>query len=639
MKKYCILYVDDEETNLRVFNSIFRRYYRVLTAASGEEGLELLRQEAVQLIITDQRMPRMTGLEFLGEAMNITPSAIRIVLTAYSDVETTIKGINEYGIYRYLVKPWVKSEMRLTIDKALETWQLKQDKQALFQELQTVNATLENKVQDRTQNLLAINQALRQAKQRLEEASQTRDLFLSTVTHEMRNPLNIIVQAAHILQSDDLSEKERSKQLDILDFSSKTLLSLINDLLDLSKLEAGKLEFEQITFDPKTIFTQVKDSWLPKTQEKGIDFSLKLPKDLPLALVGDPLRLNQILTNLVGNAVKFTETGSIRINVNLKRESPETIALEVEIEDTGVGIPQEKLSEVFELYTQAGAATSRKYGGTGLGLSITKNLVELQGGTIGAHSQEGEGSVFWFVLNFQIAEEAAQTKDTFPEGALSINGLRVLLVDDDRINQLVTRRVLTQWEIEVSTALDGQEAIEALEEEDFDMVLMDLQMPVMDGREATQYIRRSKNPRWRNLPVVALTGEPPEGDLKELGFNGWLLKPYKPEDMKAILQKHHPKKQTFPLPDFGILEEIAGENQAFRHQALNLLSTHLRELLGALEEPESLKQEHQKATGSLQLFKLQALDTQLRQLNRGDGSQQKVREYLTAVQQAVREYA
>lgn len=603
-KRYCILYVDDEETNLRVFNSIFRRYYQVLTASSGAEGLEILRKEEVQLIVTDQRMPKMTGLEFLGEAMKINPEAIRIVLTAYSDADTTIKGINEYGIYRYLIKPWVKSEMRLTIERALETWQLKQDKQALIEELKAVNARLESKVEDRTQNLLATNRALRQAKERLEEASETRELFLSTITHEMRNPLNVIVQATHLLQQAE-DHQTRQQQIDVLRFSSETLLSLINDLLDISKIKAGKLEFEQVHFDLPKVFEQIRESWSPQAQKKGVALRVVLDEALPAKVVGDPLRLTQVLTNLVSNAIKFTDKGEVGVFAQPKEDG-----LYVEVRDTGTGIPREMLPHIFDLYTQAGTEISRKYGGTGLGLSITKSLVELQGGEIGVSSEPGQGSVFWFRLPIEIKHDGEADSQapirTLPEG------IRILLVDDDRINQLITKRLLAGWGVKTTSAANGEEALTILQEEEFDLVLMDLQMPVMDGRTAVRRFREQEE-RGAHLPVIALTGERPEGDLHASGFDDFLLKPYQPKQLKSKLLAHTFLGRTSFSLQLHALEDLARQDTDFRRESLELLDQHLDNLRAQLEAEKPLMPALQNAKGSLALFHLQDLETVLKQ--------------------------
>ncbi|MGF1532443.1 MAG: response regulator [Bernardetiaceae bacterium] len=555
MKQYKILYVDDEQTNLRVFNSIFRRYYQVFTAASGEEGLEILRQERVQVIITDQRMPRMTGLEFLEKAIQIAPDALRLVLTAYSDVDTTIKAINDYGIYRYLVKPWTKDEMRLTLDRALEAWQLKQDKQALLQELQEINLHLEQKVKERTQNLLTTNDALRQAKTQLEANHQGQERLFSTVSHEMRNALQIIAQSVNLLK-DDIQHP----QLDALEFASQNLLQLTNDLLDGAKIKAGKLQLEQIRFSPLRVLEQIKETWQTVAQRKGIQLALEVPTALPDQVLGDPLRLNQIITNLVSNAIKFTEKGGITIRAQQEQQQ----WLRVSVRDTGIGIAPERLPYIFDPYTQAEQSTSRKYGGTGLGLSITQNLVSLQGGKIGVESQPQQGTSFWFELPLLLPK--------------SMDGTRILLVDDDPINRMIGEKILDRWNVHWTSAQNGEEALHYLQQQDFDLVLMDLQMPVMDGRTAIQRIRQL--PKHQHLPVLALTGEDPEDDLQQLGFTDYLLKPYDAQTLRGRIEKHlaptHKTLAPSHVLDLDTLRYIADGDEDFLREQLMALHQTLK---------------------------------------------------------------
>ncbi len=632
MKRYNILYVDDEDTNLRVFNSIFRRFYKVFTASSGEAGLEILRQQPVQAIITDQRMPNMTGLEFLGEARKVCPDAIRIVLTAYSDADTTIKGINEFGIYRYLIKPWVKTEMRLTLDKALETWQLRQDKKGLIEKLKTANQSLETKVEERTQNLLATNRALEQANEKLEEASASREQFMNMISHEMRNPLNVIVQSAHLLKT-DLPAKQRKQQLEVLSFSADTLLALISDLLDAAKLEAGKLEFEHITFDPTHVLKKIRESFVAKVKAKNIELDLSLPNHLGVKLIGDPLRLNQIVTNLVSNAIKFTpEHGNVRIIAESTELEGDKVRLRVSVKDTGIGIPEERLSSIFDSYTQAASDTTRKYGGTGLGLSTTKNLVELQGGKISVKSKVDEGSCFSFELDF--GKETQSFVEQVSENTHSeLEGLNLLLVDDDRLNHLVTQRILTLWGVSVVSAYDGKEALEQLEAgHNFDLVLMDVYMPEMDGKTTVRRIRDHKKVSLRKLKVIALTGEA-DDSLLAFGFSDWIKKPYQPEALAEKLRLHTSEVSTFKQPSFSNLKELAQNDQVFIRKSLTLFQQQLSELEDVLKQKNTteLRFALDKSKGSFQLFRLQGAQEVLASASK------EAEEYVHVIRKSVKE--
>ncbi|MCC5944556.1 MAG: response regulator [Bernardetiaceae bacterium] len=538
-KKYTILYVDDEESNLRIFRSSFRKYYQVLTAISAPEGRKILGQQPVQLLITDQKMPFETGIEFLESIMNDYPDIVRIVLTGYSDIEDITRAINQCKIFHYLVKPWDKEEMKLTIDKGLESYQLKKDNQLLLAQLKASNEQLEEKVKARTAALMALNQDLEAAKNKAEEASKAKEQFLSTMSHEIRTPLNAIIGMVHLLKK-DLSTEEIEENLEILQFSSESLLTLINDILDLTKIEAGKIVFEKIVFAPKQQLFRLADTFKIQAQSKGLSFAVKYDERIPNHIIGDPARLKQIIGNLLSNALKFTEKGAITLDITLLASTNEMVKIAFAVIDTGIGIPADKLAYVFQDFSQAQSDTTRKYGGTGLGLAICKRLAEKQGGRIEIASQLGQGSKFTLYLDFHIAtEQIAQAQAPLSAEVFDLKHLQVLLVEDNKVNQVLAKKFLSLWKAQCDIAQHGKDAVEKVQKKDYDIVLMDLQMPIMDGYEATRIIRAFTH--IKQMPIIALTASALTNEqqkVKQVGMNGYIMKPFNPATLYHTLEQY-----------------------------------------------------------------------------------------------------
>ena len=380
------------------------------------------------------------------------------------------------------------------------------------------------------------------AKNEAVEASQVKAEFLSTMSHEIRTPMNAVIGMTHLL----IQEEPRPQQLEnlnILKFSAEGLLALINDILDFSKIEAGKIAFEKVDFSLKDLVRSVKEALAVKARDKGIDLKVKLDDDLPEVVKADPTRLTQILNNLVGNAVKFTKTGSVTIDLSVLEQSEKACKIEFKVIDTGIGIPHEQQSKIFEKFSQASASTTREFGGTGLGLSITKKLLELQGSSIVLESEFGQGTTFSFILNLEIA--SAQVKNSLinfdREIFSSLNGLKVLLADDNKTNILIAKKFLKKWDINVVDVRNGKEALEQIEAKDFDLVLMDLQMPVMDGAEATQRIRALPNSSKSGIPIIALTASAmleEQQTMFDAGMNDFVSKPFNPSDLYKKIVYH-----------------------------------------------------------------------------------------------------
>lgn len=384
--------------------------------------------------------------------------------------------------------------------------------------------------------------ALIDEKQKAEMAAKARQKFLSTMSHEIRTPLNAIIGMTHLLLQDKLTEQQQQR-LNILKFSGENLLNTLNDILDFSKIESGGVEFSQSDFHLTDIIRNTKDSFQSLADKKGIKLKLVLEDNLPLYLKGDSHRLQQVLNNLLNNAIKFTEKGSVTIQVNLEDQSDEKSQLFISVADTGIGIPANKLETIFEPFKQAEAETSRKFGGTGLGLAIIKNIVEMQGGRIELESKENEGSVFKVYISYQ--KSLIQEKDeVFEEELVSLRGARVLYVEDVAVNQLLLEGFCELWNVELDVASSGKEAIAQVQKRKYDLILMDIQMPEMDGYETTRRIRTIQGDYYNRVPIIALSAEVSE-DVKtkiyKAGMNGFLSKPIVPSELHSSIKKHLPE--------------------------------------------------------------------------------------------------
>ncbi|MEQ9309468.1 MAG: ATP-binding protein [Balneolaceae bacterium] len=338
---------------------------------------------------------------------------------------------------------------------------------------------------------------LQEVKIALEKSTQAKSEFLATMSHEIRTPMNAIMGMTHLLQKDD-PRKEQLEALNILDFSGKTLLNLIDDVLDFSKIEAGRLEFENTEFELNRLIGTITESFRVMADNKNIKLKNHVESDIQNILVGDPSRLTQILNNLLSNALKFTEQGEIELNIKKLNEWKGKIELEFSVLDTGIGIPKERLETIFDSFTQASGNTKRLYGGTGLGLTISKQLTELQGGKLWVDSEEGKGSTFYVEMTFGKGNNDSilnKGEVVTPDQKERLKGKKILLAEDNIVNQKVMRRFLERWEVEMTIVDNGKQAVEAIEKGNYDVVLMDLQMPEMDGYESTQAIRSLSDPK------------------------------------------------------------------------------------------------------------------------------------------------
>jgi PAS domain S-box-containing protein len=357
-----------------------------------------------------------------------------------------------------------------------------------------------------------------------ENAVKSKQQFLSNMSHEIRTPMNAIIGFTKVLLKTDLTAKQK-EYLTAIKLSGDALIVLINDILDLAKVDAGKMTFEQIPFKMALSISAMLHLFETKIREKNLELVKEYDTRIPEVLVGDPVRLHQIILNLVSNAVKFTTKGKITMSVHLLDEDEENVIIEFSVKDTGIGIAENKIGKIFENFQQASSGTSRLYGGTGLGLAIVKQLVEAQGGSISVNSKIDEGSTFGFVLSFQKTTDEAVLDTGIAGWDSEIKNIKVLVVEDIVLNQLLMRTLLDDFGFEHDIAGNGIIAIEKLQNKSYDIILMDLQMPEMNGFEATEYIRNEMN---SNIPIIALTADVTTVDLKKckaVGMNDYIAKP------------------------------------------------------------------------------------------------------------------
>ena len=493
-----VLVVDDSKLiRMAVFRALrLIGITQIDEASNGREALSMITTGNFDLMLLDIEMPEMSGIQVLQEmhSQDLTRSTHVIVISGGHDSEDAVKCI-ELGAEDYLPKPFNPVLLRARLSNTLEKKRLRDlDKQRL----------------------------------------QTKSDFLALMSHELRTPMAGVIGILSLVLRDQISPSVREK-ISLAQKNASSLLAIVNDLLDVSKIEAGKFNLENIDFELLVILEDALSLQSERTNQKNIYLNLDVDSTLPPYLIGDPTRLRQVLINLVGNAIKFTDSGGVTVKVSSLSEATDQVLLHFEVIDTGIGMKPEALGRMFQKFEQADTSTSRKFGGTGLGLAICKQLVELMGGTIGVTSTFGSGSTFWFKLSLPIGQK--------PQSELAVEikshsrPLSVLVAEDVQTNQIIIRAILEEMGHQVTVVDHGQLALKALCDQSFDVVLMDGRMPIMDGLEASRHIRlghwsdengqlwQVKNPEVHIIALTANASEQDRAQFMAAGMNEFLTKP------------------------------------------------------------------------------------------------------------------
>ncbi|MBW2352216.1 MAG: response regulator [Deltaproteobacteria bacterium] len=673
-KEIEILIVEDSPTQALKLKYLLEGHdYRVAVAENGRKALEYFREHTPDLVISDILMPEMDGYEMCRrikarEALKDIPV---ILLTSLSDPVDVIRGL-QCGADGFLTKPYREDFLISRVKSALINRELRRSGSGDWEfkiffrgEQYTINSdrmqmvdllfsSFENAVQknqeleEAIREVKATQKEVALAKEAAEKANQAKSLFLASMSHDIRTPMNGIIGMTDLCLDTELTDEQR-EYLGMVKSSADSLLSLLNDILDFSKIESGMLELEEIGFNLNSAVEDTVKSLAYMAHNKGLELACRIHRDVPVALVGDPGRLRQVIVNLVGNALKFTEKGEVVVEVRLLEEADDHVFLHFLVRDTGIGISRDRQEKIFEAFSQADESTTRKYGGTGLGLSISSRLVSMMGGKIWVESEPGEGSTFQFTARFGLQEAplssgkeklsdlkgmpvlviddnatngeilreillgwdmeptiasgkdalrvvtgAARSGKPFslvlldaqaskkggfeiaseikkrPEWAapiimitssVGIRGdaeksrklgtgygkgdlvtkhsvrekrarLRILLAEDNMVNQRLTVKLLTKMGYQVEVAGNGKEAVAAFERETFDLILMDVQMPEMDGFEATALIREKEKKTGGHIPIIAMTAHAMKGDRErclDAGMDEYVSKPIRPQ--------------------------------------------------------------------------------------------------------------
>ena len=528
-----ILIIDDDSGMRSTLSDILEQAgYKVTDYGNGKQALDWVRKNRFDVVIVDIMLPDMDGMELLEQIRLINPESAVIMMTGHASMETAIEALNE-GAYAYVTKPFNPHELKTVIKRALREMRLSLENKKLIDQLQRANKELYASIE--YANALA---------QKAMVAGQAKSEFLANMSHEICTPMNAIVGFSDLLEHEERTDEQRRFARTIRD-SAHSLLTIIEDILDFSKIEAGKMDTRIIQCCLHDIMAGVDSLLRTVAVEKGLGFEIFTSPDLPATIQTDPVRVRQCLINLINNAIKFTESGHVYVRVS-REEREDDSFVRFDVEDTGIGIPPDKQSPIFESFSQVDNSTARKYGGTGLGLAITKRLAEMLGGEVLLQSELGKGSVFSLIIPAGVDAESAASLE---EGSISAQGQshhefdsqkfsgRVLIAEDSPSSQKLIKLLLERMGPECVGVEDGHQAVERAQAEAFDLILMDIQMPEMNGYEATRALRE----KHICTPIIALTAHAMAGDkqkCREAGCDGYIAKPICLEELGEVIAKY-----------------------------------------------------------------------------------------------------
>ncbi|WP_345949300.1 response regulator [Mucilaginibacter sp. PAMB04274] len=520
-----VLIVDDNADILFALKlALEQNGRRIFTTTHPQDVMQICSDHDISIVLMDIQMPDISGLQLLDllKSNSLTEHVMVILITGqFMRSEDAVSGLR-MGAVDVLFKPLDLYITQAKINSLITLVNYQR-------EIRQKNLELEN---FQKKLYLAIEQA--------EKSKEVKENFLANMSHEIRTPLTAITGLTHLLKKTETNQ-EQSHLVDLLEHSTQSLLALVNDILDSEKIDAGKIAINRLDTNINALVTNVSDLLRPLAVQKGLELKCHIADDVPQSVIIDALRLNQILMNLINNAIKFTETGQVEVMLKVVALSPHRVNLQFIVSDTGIGIPEVSRNKVFERFEQAEDKTWQKFGGTGLGLSIVKKLIELKGGTLSVESVVGEGTTFVFTNWYDLAvDRSGGSNETILSPAFSTSyRIHILLAEDNPINQLITTKILKGWNIHVDIAVNGAEAFEKAACNAYDLILMDTHMPVMNGYEATRKIRKELSDAKKDIPIVSFSASIMDTDkveARDAGVNAFISKPFVPSELYDVIK-------------------------------------------------------------------------------------------------------
>jgi len=513
MEKINILIVDDRPENIIALEALLERDdVNLISTTLPNEALRLAWEMDIAIALVDVQMPEMDGFE-LVEILKSNPRTkdiLVIFVTAIStDTKYAVRGLNA-GAVDYLYKPLNPFVTSAKVDSFIQFVRTQRD------------------IIQKNKELESYQKELIKAKELAEQGKKIKENFLANMSHEIRTPINGIIGLANLLEKTELTAEQR-EMINLLEISSNSLLGVINDILDLSKIEAGKFKINRAPTDVLMMSHAVINLLSIRAKEKNLELITEFDADVPKNVMADSLRLNQILMNLIGNAIKFTNDGNVTLKVEVLNRKGNSAQLMFSVTDTGIGIASDKIGKIFETFEQADDHTTLNFGGTGLGLSIVKNLANLKGGELTVKSTESKGSTFCFSNWYEVLPNPPETSSKISEKLLPFSNVKILVAEDNPINKFLIVKILKGWDIIADVVENGKEALDKLAENEYDLVLMDTFMPVMNGLEATKMIRQGFVAGKEKIPVITFSAAVMENDKKaalDAGADDVLSKPF-----------------------------------------------------------------------------------------------------------------